>query len=396
MHGMLDKQGFFFGDFGGRFVAEPMMEALQGVHDRYCALRRDPRFVAQYESHLREFANRPTPLIAASRLTARLGGARIYLKREDLTRTGSWHINSALGQGMVARELGCSRLIAATGSHFHGVATAAVAGLLAMECTVYAAAKDVQRESFDAAAIERLGATLVPIRTYAGTLNEACSEAGRDVAANSDTAFNVVPSAVGPHPFPVMVRDFQSIIGREVAAQLDDDVDPGSLQLLAPVGGGACALGLFHAFLSAEEVTLTAVEAAGPENEPGVSAAKLTLGSEGVYMGAKSLLLQDRHGQIRPTRSVAADLDFPVVGPELAHLHRIGRVRSAQVTDEQALSAQALVHRLEGLLVSLESAHALAHALRLAPALPAQHAIVVPVSGGPGELARIGGERAGG
>ncbi|MCC7414205.1 MAG: pyridoxal-phosphate dependent enzyme [Gammaproteobacteria bacterium] len=357
------------------------MEALAGLCGSYRELREDPAFVAQYQGYLREFAGRPTPLTRAARLTEHLGGAQIYLKREDLTRTGSSHINSALGQGLIARQLGKPRLIAATGSDFHGIATAAVARLLAMECTIYVAAPDRQRQSFSADAIERLGATLVAVKTYVGTLNEACSEAGRDFAANIETTFNVMPSVIGPHPFPMMVRDFQSIIGRELADQLDDDTDLGSLHLLAAVGGGACALGLFYPFLEADRVTLTGVEAAGPALEPGLAAAKLALGTPGVYMGTRTLLLQDRHGQIRPTRSVAADLDFPLVGPELAYHHRRGRISSATVTDEEALSARALMRRLEHLSISLESAHAVAHAVRLAAELPAQETMVVLVSG---------------
>ncbi len=372
----------YFDCFGGRFGPEVLMEKLDELNRRYCEFRENPAFVAEYRSYLQEFAGRPTSLMLAARLTDHIGGAQIYLKREDLAHTGSWCINSALGQGLLAKHMGKSRLVAATGSGSHGMATAAVARLLDLDCTIYIGAQDMQRETFNADSIEQFGAILVPRDADAGKLKEAYVEATRDWVTHVETSHNVMPSALGPHPYPMMVRDFQMVIGQEVAAQLGDKTESGSLYLLAPVGGGGGALGLFYPFLDSDQVTAIAVEAAGSSNAPELSAAKLARGTTGSYLGSITLMLQDRHGQIKETRSIAADLDFPVVGPELACLYQQGRIVGAVATDEEALSARELISGLEGLSVSLESAHALAHAASLAAELPSDDTIVVTISAG--------------
>ncbi len=370
----------YFDRFGGRFAPEVLMEALDELYRSYCEFRENATFVAEYRSYLQEFARRPTSLTFAARLTDHIGGAQIYLKREDLAHTGSWCINNALGQGLLAKHMGKSRLVAATGSGLHGMATAAVARLLDLDCTIYIGALDLQRQTFSAHNIEQLGATLVPDNAHCGKLKEAYSEAARDWVTNAETTHNVMHSAVGPHPYPMIVRDFHSVIGQEVADQLADKTGPGSLHLVAPVGGGGCALGLFYPFLGSAQVNAIAVEAAGARNAQQMSAAKLALGSKGAYLGAITLVLQDRHGQVKDTQSIAADLDFPVVGPELACLYRQGRISSAVATDEEALSASELITGLEHLSISLESAHALAHVIRLAAELPSEHRIIVTIS----------------
>ena len=370
----------YFEEFGGRFAPEVLMGALDELHRAYCQLRENPVFVAEHQDYLREFAHRPTPLTFAPQLSDHIGGAQIYLKREDLAHTGSWCINNALGQGLLAKHMGKSRLVGATGAGFHGIATAAVARLLDLECTIYIGSLDMQRQAFAPHNIEKLGATLVPDNAQWGKLKEAYSEAVRDWVSNLKTTHNVMASVAGPHPYPMMVRDFHSVIGQEVANQLADKTGTGQLHLVAPVGGGGCALGLFYPFLGSDQVSAVAVEAAGPKNAPEMSAAKLALGSKGAYLGSITLVLQDRHGQVKETQSIAADLDFPVVGPELACHYRQGRISSAVATDEEALSARELIARLENLSISLESAHALAHVIRLAAELSSEHTIIVAIS----------------
>lgn len=386
-----NEKGYFDG-YGGCFAPEVLMGTLDELNRYYCELRQNPAFVAEYQNYLREFVGRPTLLTLAQQLTNHIGGAQIYLKREDLAHTGSWCINNALGQGLLAKRMGKSRLVTATGSGSHGIATATVASLLNLECTIYMGALDMQRETSSAHKIEQLGATLIPDNAQVGKLAQALSEAARDWVANSKTTHNVIPSAICGHPYPMIVRDFQSIIGREVEYQLADKTELGPLYLVAPVGGGGCALGLFYSFLNSNQTTLIAVEAAGSKNAPRMSAAKLMHGTTGVYMGSKTRLLQDRHGQIKETQSIAADLNLPILGPELAYLYQQGRIHSAMATDEEALSASELITRLEHLSISLESAHAVAHAILLAAKLSSEHTIIVPISGrAEGKAAQIDG-----
>jgi len=372
-----DRRGHF-GPFGGRYVPETLMTPLLELEAAYRAARRDPAFRARLRALQAEYVGRPTPLYLAERLSEHAGGARIYLKREDLCHTGAHKINNTLGQGLLAARMGKPRIIAETGAGQHGVATATVAALLGLACEVYMGEEDMARQALNVFRMELLEARVVPVGSGSRTLKDAMNEALRDWVTNVRTTYYCVGSTAGPHPYPVMVRDFQAVIGHEVRRQLQGakpDV------LIACVGGGSNSMGLFHAFVGDPAVRLIGVEAAGDGLASGRHAAPLSAGTPGILHGSFSYLLQDGDGQVRPAHSISAGLDYPGVGPEHAWLKETGRAEYVAVTDQEALDALGLTARLEGLIPALESAHAMAYVLRLAPTLPRDARIVVGLSG---------------
>jgi len=370
-----------FGEFGGIFVPETLMGPLQELASAYEEAKADPRFQAELDHHLEHYAGRPTPLYLCQRLSERCGGARIYLKREDLCHTGSHKINNCLGQGLLARRMGKRKVMAETGAGQHGVAVATIAARFGMECDVYMGEEDIRRQALNVFRMKLLGARVIPVSSGARTLKDAINEAFRVWMATAETTYYLFGTAAGPHPYPTMVRDFQSVVGREAREQILELEGRLPDYLLACVGGGSNAIGLFHPFLEDQEVKLIGVEAAGRGLLSGEHAASLTAGSEGVLHGARSKLLQDEHGQILTTHSIAAGLDYPGVGPEHAFLQEQGRAEYLAATDEEALAAFQTLSRLEGIMPALESAHAVAHAIKLAPTLPAKAILVVNLSG---------------
>jgi tryptophan synthase beta chain len=377
----LPDAGGHFGVFGGRYVSETLMPALLDLERAYGRLKRDPRFQREFAAWLRDYANRPTPLYFAAHLSRRLGGARIYLKREDLLHTGAHKINNTIGQALVARRLRKTRLIAETGAGQHGVATATVAALFGMRCEVFMGAEDVQRQSLNVFRMKLLGATVRVVESGSRTLKDAMNEALRDWIATVPDTFYVIGSVAGPHPYPLMVRDFQAVIGREARRQMLRAVGCLPHACIACVGGGSNAMGLFHAFRADRQVQLIGVEAAGHGLESGAHAASLAAGTVGVLHGNKTYLLQDETGQIRNAHSISAGLDYPGVGPEHAYLRDSGRAEYVTVTDEEAVEALQLLTATEGIIPALESAHAVAHAIRLAPRLARRRILLVNLSG---------------
>jgi tryptophan synthase beta chain len=372
-----DRAGHF-GPFGGRYAPETLMTPLLELEAAYREATRDPAFRTRLQELHRRYVGRPTPLTFAARLSAHAGGARIYLKREDLCHTGAHKINNTLAQGLLAVRMGKPRIIAETGAGQHGVATATVAALLGLACEVYMGEEDMARQALNVFRMELLGARVLPVRSGSRTLKDAMNEALRDWVTNVRTTYYCIGSTAGPHPYPMMVRDFQSVIGREVRRQMPEGLPD---VLVACVGGGSNALGLFHPFLGEASVRLVGVEAAGEGLETGRHAAPLSAGLPGILHGSLSYLLQDEDGQVRPAHSISAGLDYPGVGPEHAWLKDVGRAEYVAVTDREALEAFGLLARLEGIIPALESAHAVAHVLRLAPTLPRQRRIVVGLSG---------------
>jgi tryptophan synthase beta chain len=370
-----------FGVYGGRYVAETLMPALLELERAYARLRRDARFQREFADWLRRYANRPTPLYFAEHLSRRLGGARIYLKREDLLHTGAHKINNTLGQALVARRLGKGRLIAETGAGQHGVATATVAALFGMRCEIFMGAEDVRRQSLNVFRMKLLGATVHVVEAGTQTLKDAMNEALRDWIATVEDTFYLIGSVAGPHPYPLMVRDFQAVIGREARRQVRRACRRLPDVCVACVGGGSNAMGLFHAFRQDRGVELVGVEAAGRGLDTGAHAASLNAGQVGVLHGNKTYLLQDETGQIRNAHSISAGLDYPGVGPEHAHLRDSGRATYVTATDEEAVEALRLLTATEGIIPALESAHAVAHAIRLAPRLDRRKIILVSLSG---------------
>jgi tryptophan synthase beta chain len=370
-----------FGPYGGQFVAETLMEALHELNEAYQRYRDDPDFLTELDADLSDYVGRPSPLYHARRWSARLGGAQIYLKREDLNHTGAHKINNTVGQALLAKRMGKTRLIAETGAGQHGVATATVAARLGMECVVYMGLEDVHRQSLNVYRMRLLSATVVPVEAGSRTLKDALNEAMRDWVTNVDTTFYIIGTVAGPHPYPVMVRDFQSIIGRETRAQLLADGGRLPDALVACVGGGSNAIGLFHPFLNDPQVAMYGVEAAGEGLATGHHAASLCVGRPGVLHGNRTYLLEDDNGQILATHSVSAGLDYPGVGPEHAWLKDSGRVHYVAVTDTEALAAFHDLTRVEGIIPALESSHALAYVSKLAPTLQPQKTIVVNLSG---------------
>jgi len=378
--GLPDPAGRF-GPFVGRYVPETLMAALQELEEAYLAARDDPSFQAELQSLLRDYAGRPTPLYFARRLTERMGGARLFLKREDLAHTGAHKINNALGQGLLAKRLGKRRIVAETGAGQHGVATATVCALLGLECVVYMGAEDVRRQAPNVFRMRLLGAEVRAVESGSRTLKDAINEALRDWVTNVRTTHYLLGSAVGPHPYPMMVRDFQSVIGREAREQLLAREGRLPDYAVACVGGGSNAIGLFHPFRDDPQVQLVGVEAAGHGLETGKHAASLVAGRPGVLHGAYSFLLQDEHGQVLGTHSISAGLDYPGVGPEHAYLKETGRARYVAVGDREALEGFVLLAETEGILPALEPAHAIYYAARLAADLPPEAIVLVCLSG---------------
>ncbi|MGQ9462892.1 MAG: tryptophan synthase subunit beta [Candidatus Fervidibacter sp.] len=375
-----DERGWF-GEFGGRFVPETLMHPLEELGEAFEAAISDPRFLAELDNLLREYAGRPTPLYFARRLTEYLGGAKIYLKREDLAHTGAHKINNTLGQALLTKRMGKPRVIAETGAGQHGVATATAAALLGLECCIYMGELDMNRQRLNVFRMKLLGAEVVPVRSGSRTLKDAINEALRDWVTNIRTTHYILGSVTGPHPFPKMVRYFQSVIGREAKQQVLKREGRLPDYVVACVGGGSNAIGIFWEFLPHEEVRLIGVEAAGKGLTTGEHAASLCAGTVGVLHGAKTFILQNEDGQIRDTHSISAGLDYPGVGPEHAFLKATGRAQYVAVTDGEALDAFKLLARLEGILPALEPAHAIAYACQLAKQLPKDSIIIVNLSG---------------
>ncbi|WP_303773700.1 tryptophan synthase subunit beta [Anaerolinea thermophila] len=373
-----------FGVFGGQYIPEVLMPAVQELEETYRHSRQDPEFHKIYTHLLKTYVGRPTPLTFAERLTEELGGARIYLKREDLTHTGAHKINNALGQALLAKRMGKRRLVAETGAGQHGVATATVAALLDMECVVYMGSVDIARQQPNVQRMKLLGAEVRAVESGTRTLKDAVNEAIRDWVSNVHTTHYLLGSALGPHPYPTIVRDFQSVIGREARAQILEAEGRLPDACIACVGGGSNAIGLFSAFLDDEDVALIGVEAGGEGILSGRHAARFAdplRGRPGVLHGTYTYLLQDEDGQVLPTHSISAGLDYPAVGPEHAYLRETGRSEYTSVTDEEALQAFQALARTEGILPALESSHALAEAMRRAPTLPRDSILLVNLSG---------------
>ncbi|GAB4571332.1 MAG: tryptophan synthase subunit beta [Rhodothalassiaceae bacterium] len=373
--------GGHFGAYGGRYVAETLMPLVLAVEKAYEAARKDPAFHAEMSDLLTHYVGRPSPLYFAERLTAHLGGARIYMKRDELNHTGAHKINHAIGQILLARRMGKTRIIAETGAGQHGVATATVAARFGLPCTVFMGAKDMERQKPNVFRMRLLGAEVRPCHSGSATLKDAMNEALRDWVAHVEDTFYIIGTVAGPHPYPLMVRDFQSVIGHEARAQILEREGRLPDTLVACVGGGSNAIGLFHAFLDDPDVAMHAVEAAGHGLASGAHAASIAGGSPGVLHGNRTYLLQDADGQIAEAHSISAGLDYPGIGPEHAWLADMGRVRYVSATDEEALAAFRLCARLEGILPALEPAHALAHVIRIAPDLPKDHIIVMNMCG---------------
>ncbi|MBN9443811.1 tryptophan synthase subunit beta [Bosea sp. (in: a-proteobacteria)] len=370
-----------FGLFGGRFVAETLMPLILELEAAYNAAKADPAYHAEMTSGLKHYVGRPSPLYLAERLTDHFGGAKIYLKREELNHTGSHKVNNVLGQILLARRMGKKRIIAETGAGQHGVATATLCARYGLECIVYMGAVDVARQAPNVFRMQMLGATVVPVESGTKTLKDAMNEALRDWVTNVATTFYCIGTVAGPHPYPAMVRDFQSIIGKETREQMQEAEGRLPDSLIACIGGGSNAMGLFHPFLDDPGVEIYGVEAAGHGIPSGLHAASLTGGRPGVLHGNRTFLLMDDDGQIKDAHSISAGLDYPGIGPEHSWLHDIGRVKYLSATDEEALEAFQLISRLEGIIPALESAHALARVAELAPQKPQDHLMVVNLSG---------------
>src|SRR4051794_17543456 len=370
-----------FGPYGGMFVPETLISALNELTAEYERARSDPSFKEELDILLRDFAGRPTPLYFAERLTMKLGGARIYLKREDLLHTGAHKINNALGQILLARRMGKARIIAETGAGQHGVATATVAARFGCECVVYMGKTDMERQAVNVARMQFLGARVVPVTAGQATLKEAINEAMRDWVTNVRTTHYILGSALGSHPYPMMVRDFQCVIGEEARRQILEREKRLPDVLVACVGGGSNSIGLFHPFLADQNVRMIGVEAGGEGIQPGRHAARFQGGRLGVLQGTKTFLLANDDGQIELTHSVSAGLDYAAVGPEHSYLRDAGRIEYTFATDDEALAAFQTLAQTEGIIPALETAHAVAHTIKIAPALPADTHIVVSLSG---------------
>ena len=375
-----DKGGHF-GPYGGIYMAETLIPAVEELCQQYLRFRDDPEFKAEFAHELKHYVGRPSPIYHAKRLSDSLGGAQIYLKREDLNHTGAHKINNAIGQALLARRMGKKRVIAETGAGMHGVATATVAARFGMECVVYMGAEDIQRQAPNVFRMKLLGATVVPVESGSRTLKDACNEAIRDWVTNVETTFYIFGTAAGPHPYPMMVRDFQCVIGDEAKVQMPELIGRQPDAVIACVGGGSNAMGIFHPYIPNADVRLIGVEAAGDGIETGRHAASLTAGQPGVLHGNRTYLLQDENGQIIETHSISAGLDYPGVGPEHAWLKDSGRAEYVTITDAEALEAFHKLCRLEGIIPALESSHAVAYAAKLAPTLPKDKILLVNLSG---------------
>jgi tryptophan synthase beta chain len=370
-----------FGPYGGVFVAETLRAALDELTLAYSACREDAAFRHELESELKHFVGRPSPVYHAKRLSEKLGGAQIYLKREDLNHTGAHKVNNTVGQAMVARRMGKPRVIAETGAGQHGVAAATVAARYGMECVVYMGVEDVARQAQNVYRMKLLGATVVPVESGSKTLKDALNEAMRDWVTNVENTFYIIGTVAGPHPYPMMVRDFNSVVGRECLTQVPELAGRQPDAVLACVGGGSNAMGIFHAYIPHEGVKLIGVEAGGLGLETGKHAASLSAGSPGVLHGNRTYLMQDENGQIQDTHSISAGLDYPGVGPEHAWLKDTGRAQYVAVTDDEALQAFHALCRLEGIIPALESSHAVAYAMKIAPTMARDKILLVNLSG---------------
>ena len=370
-----------FGPYGGRFVADTLMEPLEELNRAYRQYLVDPEFQSELDDELRHYVGRPSPLYHARRWSANLGGAQIYLKREDLNHTGAHKINNTVGQALLARRMGKTRIIAETGAGQHGVATATVAAKLGLECVVYMGSEDIQRQSINVFRMKLLGARVVAVEAGSKTLKDALNEAMRDWVTNVDDTFYIIGTVAGPHPYPVMVRDFQAIIGREARGQCQDMTGRLPDALVACVGGGSNAIGLFYPFIGDKDVRMYGVEAAGDGIDTGRHAASLCAGRPGVLHGNRTYLIEDANGQIMDTHSISAGLDYPGVGPEHAWLKDSGRAYYVAINDTEALAAFHLLTRTEGIMPALESSHALAYAHKLAPQMAGDQIIIVNLSG---------------
>lgn len=370
-----------FGEHGGRFVAETLMHALEELTELYDSLAGDPAFIEELQQDLQHYVGRPTPLYHAERLSAELGGAGIFLKREDLNHTGAHKVNNTIGQALLAKRMGKPRVIAETGAGQHGVATATVAARLGLECQVYMGAEDVRRQSLNVYRMKLLGAEVIPVHSGSKTLKDAMNEAMRDWVTNVDNTHYIIGTVAGPDPYPRLVRDFQSVIGKETRSQCLERIGRLPDVLVACVGGGSNAIGLFHPFIDDVDVRLVGVEAAGAGIETGRHAAPLTAGKVGVLHGNRTYLMQDEDGQIIETHSISAGLDYPGVGPEHSFLKDINRAEYDAVTDDEAMAAFRLLNRTEGIMPALESSHALAWVVRNAAGLGKEQTMVVNLSG---------------
>jgi tryptophan synthase beta chain len=375
-----DERGRF-GVYGGRYVSETLMPALINLERAYLEIKDDPKFKEELNYYLREYVGRPTPLYFAERMTRELSGAKIYLKREDLAHTGAHKINNTVGQALLASRMGKKRIIAETGAGQHGVATATVAALLKMECEIFMGLEDTKRQALNVIRMKLLGARLREVASGTQTLKDAMNEAMRDWITNVRTTFYIIGSVAGPHPYPMMVRDFQSIIGEEAKEQILEKEERLPDLLIACVGGGSNAMGLFYPFLEDESVKMIGVEAAGSGLETEQHAATIAAGRPGVLHGSKTYLLQDKDGQVKGTHSIAPGLDYPGVGPEHSYLKDSGRVSYTTVTDKEALEGFKFVSQTEGIIPALESAHAVAHATKIAPKMPKDSVIIICLSG---------------
>ena len=378
---MLPDNRGYFGEYGGRFVPETLIPALEELTAAYSGAQADPAFWAELDRLSRDYSGRPTPLYLAERLTEHCGGARIFLKREDMAHTGAHKINNALGQGLLARRMGKKRIIAETGAGQHGVATAAVCAMLGLEAVIYMGEEDMRRQSLNVFRMKLMGAEVRPVAAGSRTLKDAINEAIRDWVTNVSDTHYLLGSVVGPHPYPMMVRDFQSIIGREARQQILDRLERLPDYIVACVGGGSNAIGIFYPFLDDADVKLIGVEAAGRGLDTDKHAASLAAGRVGVLHGAKSYVLQDSSGQIRETHSISAGLDYPGVGPEHSYLKDTGRASYVAVSDEEALGGFQLLCKTEGITPALEPAHAIFYAARLAGSLSREQVILVNLSG---------------
>jgi tryptophan synthase beta chain len=377
---MPDESGHF-GVYGGIFASETLMQALDELRDAYEKIKIDADFQAQFDEDLAQYVGRPSPLYFAERLTSRVGGAQILLKREDLNHTGAHKINNTIGQGLLAKMMGKKRVIAETGAGQHGVATATIAARFGMECVVYMGAEDIVRQAPNVYRMKLLGAKVVAVESGSKTLKDALNEAMRDWVTNVDDTFYIIGTVAGPHPYPAMVRDFQTIIGREAKAQMQQQYGCLPDALVACVGGGSNAIGLFHPFLGDENVTMYGVEGGGLGVDSGKHAAPLCAGSPGVLHGNRTYLMEDENGQIIETHSVSAGLDYPGVGPEHSWLKDIGRVNYVAATDNEALEAFHTLTQVEGIIPALESSHAVAYGLKLAATMKPEQRIIINLSG---------------
>ena len=376
-----------FGPYGGRFVSETLTHAIDELQAAYEHHRKDPAFMAEFHRELAHFVGRPSPIYHAERLSRELGGAQIYLKREDLNHTGAHKINNTIGQAMLAKRMGKPRVIAETGAGQHGVATATICARYGLECVVYMGSEDVKRQSPNVYRMKLLGASVVPVESGSKTLKDALNEAMRDWVANVDNTFYIIGTVAGPHPYPMMVRDFQSVIGKECLMQMPEMLERAGCKsqqpdaVVAAVGGGSNAMGIFHPYIGQEQTRLIGVEAAGEGLDSGKHSASLERGSPGVLHGNRTYVLQNEDGQVTETHSISAGLDYPGVGPEHAYLKDIGRAEYVGITDAEALQAFHYTCRVEGIIPALESSHAIAQAMKLAATMRSDQSILVNLSG---------------